>query len=196
MLKAHNATRGKLNFNCSWHDPNDVDFYVTCPCGTQCGLGTRCDKCTGKSDLDMNFKTSHYDAINPVEHWFCDYPAAGIYKLMVEMYCANKSFEQNGTLHTGGNESSFTVTCTDKDQQIMQKFTGVVSESDNNQIFEFKWPHRFGINFNEHIAKFYPKWKGIHFTDSDAPEKLLYRQQSVQAVKVYGQHIIQEYGLV
>jgi uncharacterized protein YfaP (DUF2135 family) len=39
---------GKLNFTLSWNDPNDLDIFVTCPCGSVIGLGERstCD-CEG-----------------------------------------------------------------------------------------------------------------------------------------------------
>ena len=59
---------GKLNFTLSWNDPNDLDIFVTCPCGSMIGLGRKstCD-CFGKSDLDMNY-TKYFNAINPAEH--------------------------------------------------------------------------------------------------------------------------------
>ena len=59
---------GKLNFTLSWYDPNDLDIFVTCPCGSKIGLGGKssCD-CEGQSDLDMNF-TQYFNATKPAEH--------------------------------------------------------------------------------------------------------------------------------
>ncbi len=41
----HECKMGKLNFTLSWNDPNDLDIFVTCPCGSKIGLG-------GKSTCD------------------------------------------------------------------------------------------------------------------------------------------------
>ena len=46
---------GDLTITLGWYDYNDLDLYVTCPCGTELYHGRRsCDKCGGYLDRDMN----------------------------------------------------------------------------------------------------------------------------------------------
>lgn len=60
---------GKLNFTLAWSDPNDLDMFITCPCGSQIGLGGKCSTCGGTSDCDMNH-VGPCHATAPMEHVF------------------------------------------------------------------------------------------------------------------------------
>lgn len=75
---------GVLNFTLSWHDPNDLDLFVTCPCGAYIGLGSKCECCKGVSDLDMN--CSVFDAYKPAEHITYNDPKPGNYKIRVRFW--------------------------------------------------------------------------------------------------------------
>lgn len=125
---------GELNFTISWSDPNDLDLFVTCPCGSNIGLGGSCGSCGGKSDLDMNFSSIH-NANTPAEHVYYPTGKVGKYKIFVRMFCANKTY--NGK--TGGATSKFKLNIhKPKGESYLEKeFTVGGNVPNITEIFEF-----------------------------------------------------------
>jgi len=145
-LKEAGATIGHLNFSLSWHDANDLDLHVTCPCGTHIYFGNkRCAECLAELDVDMNAGGVN-DSNNPVEHIKSDCMKNGKYAIKVHYY-SKKSNSLN---------SPFEVTIHTEEKQLFAA-TGSVSEIDREWNDQFYYSP--GISFAEHLRKYYQdKW--------------------------------------
>lgn len=99
-MNSNSLNIGKFNFTLVWYDPNDLDLYVTCPCGNDISFrNRRCSGCGGYLDKDA------MNELKPVEHIFFDSPRPGSYKFKVHFYGGNRTC---GGI-SGGTSSRFTV---------------------------------------------------------------------------------------
>ena len=68
-ISLEGGTIGKLNFSLEWHDANDLDLHLVCPCGNHVFFGQKdCKFCSTYLDIDMNASSGKKDEVNPVEH--------------------------------------------------------------------------------------------------------------------------------
>ena len=76
----------KNNFTLKWHNGNDLDLHVECPCGTHIFYWSRkCKTCKAHLDVDMNAEGA-INSINPLENIYVNTVKPGIYKYWVEYY--------------------------------------------------------------------------------------------------------------
>lgn len=95
-LTAHSATIGKFNFTLVWHDRNDLDLHVICPCGTHISYSNKkCHSCGGFLDVDARYID------NPIEHVYFNNPKQGKYEYYVHFW---------GRYQTGPSSSQFNLT--------------------------------------------------------------------------------------
>lgn len=121
--QAAGAQRGDLSFTLIWEGTDDLDLHTTCPTGETLFFLDKV-RCNGVMDLDMN---SFQVVPSPVENAFFTNPAAGDYRVRVNLY---RQRESSGPI-------SFTLQVREGARVTTQK--GTVSATAQNWQYVYRY---------------------------------------------------------
>lgn len=121
--EAAGAQRGDLSFTLIWEGTDDLDLHTTCPTGETLFFLDKV-RCNGVMDLDMN---SFQVVPRPVENAFFTNPAAGDYRVRVNLYRQRE----------GSGPISFTLQVREGARVTTQK--GTVSASAQNWQYVYRY---------------------------------------------------------
>ncbi|MGD9294784.1 MAG: hypothetical protein PVI41_07875 [Roseobacter sp.] len=122
--EAAGAKRGDLSFTLVWEGTDDLDLHTTCPTGETLFFLDKV-RCNGVMDLDMN---SFQVVPNPVENAFFTDPAAGDYRVRVNLYRQRE----------GSGPISFTLQVREGARVTTQKGTVSANEQNWQYVYRYK----------------------------------------------------------
>ncbi|KAL4469498.1 hypothetical protein ABPG74_004751 [Tetrahymena malaccensis] len=139
VMKKWSLQSQNMWFTLIWHDSNDLDLVVKCPCGQKIYYGTKkCEQCGTYLEIDMNAGGNKNDKF-PVEHIYLQKPPK--VGSNWEVYC--KMFHCNNN-----KESPYTVQIEHEDGRIVS-YQGTLDINDNPQSPIYKYSVGPSIDENE-----------------------------------------------
>ncbi|UJR18637.1 hypothetical protein I4U23_005545 [Adineta vaga] len=173
-MNQYSVGQGEVTISLIWHDSNDLDLHVACPCGTDLYYGhTKCSTCSGYLDRDMNVcyhdgtcPANKCSSTTPIENVYFRPAKSGIYTVSVHYFSGPKG--------KAGSKTNFEVRVQTHSGASVQTFNGYVESSGSQkQVQVGQYEHSQGLNFLEHVKKNFPAWRNIRIINDKSWENVL-----------------------